>query len=255
MKKKFSFRLGCTSYVYPDDILPNAEKTAPLVDDIEIILYEWSGENNLPDTYTIKNLLKIAEENQLTYTIHLPINIKAGSNDSSEREEFIKAAENIINITADLNPHAFIMHFEGISAGAEKPEIDNWKGNITSVCKQIIKYTDPEKIAVENLNYPPEWHVDIIDKFSFSLCLDIGHVWLYGQDIDFYINNFSKVKVIHIHGVNNGKDHISLGRTDKRKLKDFFDIFMKKYKNVLTMEVFNLNDFNESRNIIINHYT
>ena len=37
-----TFRLGSTSYVYPDDILPNVQRLAQAgdVDDIELVLFE-----------------------------------------------------------------------------------------------------------------------------------------------------------------------------------------------------------------------
>ncbi len=37
---KRQFRLGSTSYVYPDDILPNVRKLMSSVDDIELVLFE-----------------------------------------------------------------------------------------------------------------------------------------------------------------------------------------------------------------------
>ncbi len=252
MYNKLPFRLGCTSYVYPDDILPNVEKMAPVIDDIEIILFEWNGQNNLPDKNTVDKLAKIAKENNLTYTIHLPINLKAGSKDKTERQEFTKAVKNIFNITLTLNPSAYIMHFEGIEPEADKTELNEWKNNITDVCSQILKNSnvEPEKIAVENLSYPSEWHIDIIEKFGFSLCLDIGHMWRYNHNLNLFIKHFSKIKVVHLHGVNEGKDHVSLEKTDKMELDDFLKCFLKNYKNVVTLEVFNINDTFESIEIV-----
>ncbi|MCU0508776.1 MAG: sugar phosphate isomerase/epimerase, partial [Anaerolineae bacterium] len=34
------FRVGTTSYIVPDNILPNVEYLAPLVDDVELVLFE-----------------------------------------------------------------------------------------------------------------------------------------------------------------------------------------------------------------------
>ena len=252
MNNNYPFRLGCTSYVYPDDILPNVEKMAPLVDDIEIILFEWNGRNNLPDKNTVDKLAKKAENNNLTYTIHLPINLKAGSKDKTERREYVKAVNNIIDITKALNPFAYIIHFEGIEPGADKTEKDKWKINVTEVCTQILENSNvkPEKIVVENLDYPMEWHLDIIEEFDFSLCLDIGHVWLYNHNLNLFKKHFSKIKVIHLHGVYKGKDHLSLKKSDKIKLDDFFKCFLKNYKNVVTLEVFNKKDTFESIEIV-----
>ena len=57
---KRTFRLGSTSYVYPDDILPNVGKLATVVDDIELVLFKAddygtnpTGTFSLPDASTI----------------------------------------------------------------------------------------------------------------------------------------------------------------------------------------------------------
>ena len=43
------FRLGTTSYILPDDILPNGRYLAGKVDDVELVLYEVDeAQNNLP---------------------------------------------------------------------------------------------------------------------------------------------------------------------------------------------------------------
>ena len=53
----FPFRLGTTSYIIPDDILPNARYLAGKVRDIELILFEVDdGPNNLPTPEVIDEL-------------------------------------------------------------------------------------------------------------------------------------------------------------------------------------------------------
>jgi hypothetical protein len=84
-KIKWPFRLGCTSYVYPADILPNAEKTAPLFDDIEIVLFESVDAGNIPSLETVQRLSELSREHGTSYTVHLPIDKKAGSADAKER--------------------------------------------------------------------------------------------------------------------------------------------------------------------------
>ena len=68
--KNNPFRLGTTSYIVPDDILPNVRYLAGKVRDIELILFEVDdGPNNLPSTEVIDELTTIAQENDLTYTV------------------------------------------------------------------------------------------------------------------------------------------------------------------------------------------
>ena len=77
--KNYPFRLGTTSYIIPDDILPNALYLAGKVRDIELILFEVDdGPNNLPSPEVIQALSKVAQDNDLTYTVHLPLDLKLG---------------------------------------------------------------------------------------------------------------------------------------------------------------------------------
>ena len=75
--KPFPFRLGTSSYIIPADILPNAHYLAGKVKDIELILFEVDdGPNNLPSPEVIEELEQIAREQDLTYTVHLPLDLK-----------------------------------------------------------------------------------------------------------------------------------------------------------------------------------
>ena len=76
MKLKLPFRLGTTSYIVPDEILPKVQYLADKVDDIELILFEVDeGPNNLLDTNIIRNILSLANNCNLIYTVHLPLDL------------------------------------------------------------------------------------------------------------------------------------------------------------------------------------
>ena len=45
---KLPFRLGTTSYIIPDDILPNVRYLADKIDDIELVLFDVEDYCNLP---------------------------------------------------------------------------------------------------------------------------------------------------------------------------------------------------------------
>ena len=91
----FPFRLGTSSYIIPADILPNANYLAGKVKDIELILFEVDdGPNNLPSPDVIEELAKIAREQDLTFTVHLPLDLKLG-NDGSERDVSLAKAKRV----------------------------------------------------------------------------------------------------------------------------------------------------------------
>ncbi len=245
-KNKYPFRLGCTSYVYPDDILPNVEKMASFVDDIEIVLFESEKYSNLPGSDIINELGRYAEHYSITYTVHFPIDFDAGSTDKQERNQFINTIKKIAELTQPINPYGYILHLQGIQSISSKKQVETWYSACNDVCRNIAKIADLDcaKICVENLDYPMEWYMDLVSKYGFSLCCDMGHLWLYTKNWDELLQkNISKTRVIHLHGVCNMKDHISLkkGKVEDvgrcvEILKDF------QYKQVVSLEVFNQED-------------
>lgn len=100
----YPFRLGTTSYIIPDDILPNARYLAGKVRDIELILFEVDdGPNNLPSSEVIEELSRIAQQHDMTYTVHLPLDLKLGE-DGSEQDRSLVKAKRVIDCTRGLAP-------------------------------------------------------------------------------------------------------------------------------------------------------
>jgi hypothetical protein len=92
--KKTPFRIGTTSYIIPADILPNAAYLAGKVDDVELVLFEVEeGGGNLPDENTLAQLADIARRNDLTYTVHLPLDLRLGDDDLSRERSTRKALQ------------------------------------------------------------------------------------------------------------------------------------------------------------------
>jgi len=254
-KNRCPFRLGCTSYVYPDDILPNVRKMAPLVDDIEIILFESDTLSNLPDEPVIQELSHLAELHDITYTIHFPIDLKAGSIHQEQRHEFANQVEKIIDLTKPLDPFGYILHFEGIDITASAARQGEWKKAILETCDRIkaISWLDKSKICVESLGYPIDWHQPIVDQYGFSYCLDMGHLWKYEADWEAECEKYlAQTRVIHLHGVSEGKDHISLKKSKMEILSRFANTCLRGYSNVVTLELFSQLETFESFEILEN---
>ena len=66
------FRLGTTSYIVPDDLIPNAEYLAGYVQDMQLVLFDLpDGPCNLPAPDDVARLAAIGATRDLTYTVHL----------------------------------------------------------------------------------------------------------------------------------------------------------------------------------------
>jgi sugar phosphate isomerase/epimerase len=249
-RKKYPFKLGTTSYILPDDILPNVKYLTPLVDDIELVLFESPDFSNIPSIAMVEQFRDYAVENKCGYTVHLPIDRKAGSDDATERELFCDTAIGIIERTILLDPRAWVLHCEGITSDASPEQITNWQLHSLDTLKQLSGVVkNPSKIVVENLSYPAEWNFDIVKKGKCKYCLDVGHLWLQGDKNweEICMKMLPETNVVHLHGVCEGKDHVSLRKGTIDMLQRFVMLLASlKYCGVVTLEIFSHDDLIES---------
>jgi len=252
-KGTFPFKLGTTSYIIPDDIIPNAQVLAPIVDDIELVLFESPEISNIPSHKDIQTLHHLGEEHGCGYTIHLPTTHKAGSSSESERIQFCDDTKKIIDRCTPLTPHGWILHLEGIGHTASADEVARWREYCHEVVRVIVpSFQSPQQLTIENLNYPWQWHKELVSEHHLSYCCDVGHFWV--QNIDNWMDQVEallpETKVIHLHGVHNTEDHVSLQKSPGEKIRTLCRILNQMhYSEVITLEIFNEKDFIESKEI------
>ncbi|MDD5129371.1 MAG: cobamide remodeling phosphodiesterase CbiR [Candidatus Omnitrophica bacterium] len=250
--QKLPFRVGTTSYIYPDDILPNVRKLKGEIDDLELVLFEINNTGNIPKQKDLKELKHISNKWNLTYTVHLPLGIDLGSAIAGKRKRAVEEAGMLIKRLAILDPYAYILHLN--LSKRIKGNVKLWQGRINQSLKDIagFEFVRPQNIVIENLSYPFE-HIDsLILKNGFSVCVDIGHLIVAGIDPLKHLKKYiGMTRVIHLHGVNGYKDHLSLKYLDAALIRRIIQ-FLKhsNYNGVLTLEVFSQADFKESMDII-----
>jgi sugar phosphate isomerase/epimerase len=247
------FRVGSTSYVYPDDILPNVEKLTAQgdVDDIELILFEVDdGPNNLPDDATVRRMADLAALNHVTYTVHLPLDLQFGADGGARHQSMIKA-ERVIKTTLPLDPFAFVFHLDG--SGINET---NWVARAAQALEVVIGWVGhPELLAVENLeNWDPAYLEPVLDLLPISRTTDIGHLWKTGRDPLTVLKSWlPRTRVIHIHGMGE-RDHKSLSLTSPEQLDPVVQKLLD-YRGVVTLEVFETNDYFNSREALMDSVT
>lgn len=251
----YPFRLGTTSYIIPDDILPNARYLAGKVKDIELILFEVDdGPNNLPSPEVIDELSQIADEHDMTYTVHLPLDLKLGDDGSTQDQSLVKA-KRVIDCTRGLNPWAYVLHLDGkaVRTSTNKDLIEQWQDNSVRAVEIVSEWVGgAEKLAVENLEtYPLDFIQPVLDRIPLSRCVDIGHLWLDGHDpIPYLQAALPRARVIHIHGLAE-RDHRSLAFMPQEKVRAVWDeVIRAQYAGVLTLEIFSEEDFISSMEVI-----
>lgn len=253
--KTYPFRLGTTSYIIPDDILPNARYLAGKVNDIELILFEVDdGPNNLPSSEVIQELSKIAQDNDLTYTIHLPLDLKLGE-DGSERDQSLFKAKRVIDCTCGLDPWAYVLHLDGraVRTSTDTELIKRWQDQSVRALEIVSGWAgSPEKLAVENLEtYPLDFIQPVLDRIPVSRCVDIAHLWLDGHDPVPYLQAaMPRTRVVHLHGIAE-RDHRSLKFMPQEKIRAVWkELVQANYGGVLTLEIFSEEDFISSLEVI-----
>lgn len=255
MKQKFSFRLGTTSYIIPDNIIPNARYLADKIDDIQLVLFE-SENISLPSRNDIAELKDIADRNDLTYSIHFPLDTSLGTPGKARADSVRKHIE-IIKLTAPLQPSAYIVHFNGDhnehDCMSPSEDMPRWLSNNRRSVEEIVTETGiaPPELCIETLSYPFSLVEDIVMDLDLSVCLDVGHLVLNGYSVEQHLDQWlDRTRSIHVHGVADGVDHLDLSRLDTKTFDLVHDRIKDRKDLVLTLEVFSENDFNRSLEVI-----
>ncbi|MFZ1036541.1 MAG: cobamide remodeling phosphodiesterase CbiR [Smithella sp.] len=244
----YPFRFGTTSYIIPADILPNVHYLAGKVQDVELVLFEVEdGLSNLPNREQIAELRNIAADNDLTYTVHLPLDLRLAE-DGSPRHASIEKACRVIDCTLELDPWAYVLHLNGKSVRkSSAPEaMQRWQEHAVQSLEIVGEWAGGvKKLAVENMEgYPLDFYQPVLERIAVSRAVDVGHLWLDGHEPVAYLRDaLPRTRVIHIHGVA-GRDHKSLTYVPTEKLCAVLDELVRaNYHGVFTVEIFSEDDF------------
>jgi sugar phosphate isomerase/epimerase len=253
LKGTFPFRLGTTSYIVPADILPNLHHLRDRVDDVELVLFESDEFSNLPLPGDVEAMARLKQEALLTYTVHLPLDIRLGSGDEAERRASVVKCRRVIERMEPVEPFAWILHLHGDRRG-DPPTDDatRWiEQNRQSLIELLERTPNPRTICVETLDYDFERAAGLVEEFDLSVCLDVGHLLVHGRDVAEHLNRWlERARVFHVHGVDaEGQDHANLSCLPDGLLEDLADRLAPLAPDdvrVVTVEVFGEEDYERS---------
>jgi len=238
-KGAYPFKIATTSFIYPDHILANVEMLGPYVDEIELIFFESAPRDGLPESSEIEQLALAAQKFDLTYNIHLPLDIDPGSNDSSVRSLAVKIIQKIIRLTGPLSPSTYTLHFPFQQRTPHKKAIEDWHSRIRQSLDRLLD-TDIKGnlFSIETLGYPFEWLDEILTTFDLAVCIDAGHLLHNGFDVQRIFQKYApRTSIFHLHGVENDRDHVSLENVPPGYSKTITEI-LNRYQGVVSIEVF-----------------
>jgi sugar phosphate isomerase/epimerase len=282
------FRIGTTSYIIPADILPNVEFLAPRVDDVELVLFETDEYgSNLPDAGLCGRLNELAAAHGLTFTVHLPLDLRLGDGGEETHISLIKARR-VIEATAALRPYAYTVHLDGRAlpqpwritpplrvggrnegafpslAGRGSGErcsphlqgegpgerwLARWQANARRALEVVCGWLDESaRLCVENLErWDPEAFAPIVEALPISRTIDIGHLWLQGADPLAHLARW--VDRARVVHIHGiaARDHASLAHVPADRLDPVIAFLAGRFSGVLTLEVFNQADLESSQ--------
>jgi sugar phosphate isomerase/epimerase len=245
------FRLGTTSFIYPDHIIPNVRKIGPFFDEIELLVFESMPDGVLPSREEIRELAQLSGEMDLSYNIHLPTDISLTNISDDQQARAADTLLSVVELFAPLNPTTHTLHLSMDKAMRIPKDLSVWQERARRGLERLVpQLDDPGSISLETLWYPPVSLQPLVMDFDLSLCLDAGHHFKYGHDLRTTVDLFSKkIPVVHLHGVDFSgpvpRDHIGLNLLPEA-LFAMTTEWLSTYEGVVSLEVFNLENLNSS---------
>jgi len=249
------FKLGTTSFIFPDFIVPNVKKLGRFFDEIELLVFESHPKEVLPAKDDIKELLNLSQEHNLTYNIHLPTDVSLSSESKTRRLKASDTILQVMEIFASLTPSTCTLHLDmpwDNSKDIENQDrIKHWQDRSRQGLESLLsRVATPENISIETLSYPFSFVESFIEEFNLSVCIDAGHQIKYGYNLlETFDKHHLRTPVIHLHGVDFSgqhiKDHTSLDKLPEQYVSQIQTILCD-YTGVVSLEVFNLENLNKS---------
>lgn len=249
------FRLGTTSFIVPDHIIPNVKKLGSFFDEIELLVFESLALDSLPTKGDVKTLLSLSGDLNLTYNIHLPTDVSLSDESSQKRQAAADTLLKVLDRFAPLNPSTHTLHLDiprdlrqiSVDQNKIKTRIDFIRDGL---CLFLPGVSDPGIISVETLDYPFFYIESLIKEFRLSVCLDAGHQIFYGHDpVQTFETHKSRIPLIHLHGVEDSgkgkKDHKALDTLPQDEIMKIIRI-LETFRGVVSLEVFNIENLNRS---------
>jgi sugar phosphate isomerase/epimerase len=249
-KGKLPFRLGTTSYIYPGEIIQNVEVLGDFFDEIQLLLFEGNSCSNIPDSGGIQALKMLACEKKLAYTVHLPLDAYPGHQDETIRHESVEMIRTIYNAGTRLGCDRFVFHYA--NRNPEGKPVQNrceWRNQLVRSTEELLSSgIQANHLCVENLTYPFYWVEDLVHRYALSKCIDMGHLRVNCYPIRPHLKKHLRdTRVIHLHGVRKGRDHLGLSNKDARAILWLFEEMKQvNYRETLILEVFQLDYLVES---------
>jgi sugar phosphate isomerase/epimerase len=164
------------------------------------------------------------------------------------RRRSIDDVARAIDRVAPLEPTTQTLHLTFNASEQGKKVVELWQSHAVESMTHLLKVSGiyPGCISIETLDFSPFWLQPIVDTLNLAVCVDVGHVILYGFDLNQVLNLYAeRITMLHLHGVAAGRDHLSLIHLDPGH-RNTISHYLRDFKESVSIEVFNFKRLNES---------
>jgi adenosylcobalamin phosphodiesterase len=245
LKNRFPFRLGTTSFIHPAGYSDNVRRLALLVDEIELLFLESA---HLPSASQISTLENLAATLDVTYNIHLPMDISLADPSPGTRRRSREAVVRALERVAPLNAATHTLHVTYEQPEKDQNSVESWQSRAVESLDELLSGTPvgAGALSVETLDYPPRWLAPVVSQLDLPVCVDVGHIVRFGFDLKEAVDLFAgKIAIFHLHGVTGRQDHRALNHL-VLEARDEVAVQLKDFRGSVSLEVFSVKDLMDS---------
>jgi sugar phosphate isomerase/epimerase len=243
-------RIGTTSCIWHDYMLPNVEKLAPLVDDVELLLFDV--ERDVPGAEDVSQLVRLKHEHSLSYTLHTPLDASLASADEARRARGVDKVRRAIDWARPLEPLGHTVHVylgDGERDAAPPADLDAWRDRARRSLETLLADLPSRALCVECIDYDFALIAPVVRALDLSVALDVGHLLRDGRGLRAAVDEWlPRTRIVQLHGTRpDGRDHKSLTFAPRAELEWLFGtLTARQFGGVLTLEVFDAADLESS---------
>lgn len=255
-----NLNLGTTSYIYPveeNNLLYNVKELSTEFDFIQLLCFGKDYIDEIINDDILKALADLYETQKIDFILHLPLDLNLLSDNKLEKQKMLNLVKDLISKTEKYIPiKYYVMHMDKC-INFKYPEIilnqdcrKNFTESIDLIQKILKSHTN--KICIENTSYDLTFFEKELKSTDLKICLDIGHIYISDNSLNSFLATFDqKIRVIHLHGVDNDKDHLCLSKmTDARLTETFTYLQTLDSSHITILEVFNRENLDGSLKIL-----
>jgi len=238
------WRIGTTSYIFTETSMPrqsyeeNIALLGPHVSFIQLLLLGKGYLDIWFDDAWIDRLRVWKTRLGIDLVVHLPLDIHLWP---ETEEEDVRFLDRLLRQLAPLDASSYVLHLDmgdGRHALPYEPR-EGDRGAFRRLLDRLARWQE-YPLLFENTGWDLLFFAREIEESPFGVCFDVGHWWLQGGDERVFCDRLGeKIRLVHLHGVSHGRDHLSLSVLPEWQLRRALSVV--RYFP-LVIEVFSLKD-------------